>query len=42
VSVDVVKVAAPVLIVPMPRAVEPSRKATMPVALARVAVKVTD
>lgn len=42
-SVEVVKVTIPLLIVPVPRVVEPSRKVTVPVALAgRVAVKVTD
>jgi hypothetical protein len=43
VSVEVVKEVVPLLIVPVPSAVEPSRKVTVPVALAaRVAVKVTD
>jgi hypothetical protein len=41
-SVDVVKVAVPLFIVPMPRVPEPSRKVTVPVAPAEtVAVKVT-
>lgn len=40
---DVVKVAAPLLIVPVPRVVTPSRKVIEPVAVAgKVAVKVTD
>ena len=42
-SVDVVKDAVPLLTVPVPRAVEPSRKVTVPVTLVlTVAVKVTD
>lgn len=40
---EVVKIAVPLLIVPVPRVVEPSRKVILPVALAgNVAVKVTD
>jgi hypothetical protein len=43
VSVEVANVAVPLLIVPVPRLVEPSRKVTVPVAPAgKVAVKVTD
>jgi hypothetical protein len=42
-SVDVVKEAIPLFIVPVPRAVEPSRKVTVPVTpVGTVAVKVTD
>lgn len=41
--VEVVKVAIPPLIVPVPRVVEPSRKVIVPVAPeGTVAVKVTD
>jgi hypothetical protein len=43
VSVEVANVAAPLVIVPVPRLVEPSRKTTVPVTPAgKVAVKVTD
>jgi hypothetical protein len=43
VSVEVVKVAAPLPIVPKPRVAEPSRKVTVPVTPdGTVAVKVTD
>ena len=42
-SVEVVKVAVPLAIVPVPRVAEPSRKVTVPVTpAATVAVKVTD
>jgi hypothetical protein len=42
-SVEVAKLAVPLLIVPVPRGVEPSRKVTVPVTPAgTVAVKVTD
>ena len=42
-SVEVVKVAVPPLIVPVPRLVEPSRKVTVPVTPVVIeAVKVTD
>ena len=42
-SAEVVNVATPLLIAPVPRVVEPSRKVTVPVVFAgRVAVKVTD
>jgi hypothetical protein len=42
-SVEVVKVAVPLLMVPVPRVVEPSEKVTMPVAPVETeAVKVTD
>lgn len=42
-SVEVVKIAVPLLIVPVPRVVEPSRKITVPVVpVVKVAVKVTD
>jgi hypothetical protein len=41
--VEVVKVAVPLAIVPVPKAVEPSRNVTVPVTPVRtVAVKVTD
>jgi hypothetical protein len=41
-SAEVVKVAVPLLIVPVPSAVEPSRKVTVPVTLpATEAVNVT-
>lgn len=41
-SVEVVKVAIPLLIVPVPRLVEPSKKVTVPVAtVGTEAVKVT-
>jgi hypothetical protein len=43
VRVEVVNVAMPLLIVPVPSVVEPSRKVMVPVVFAgRVAVKVTD
>jgi hypothetical protein len=42
-SVEVARVAVPLVIVPVPRTVEPSRKDTVPVTPAgTVAVKVTD
>jgi hypothetical protein len=42
-SVEVVKVAVPLLIVPVPRVVEPSKKVTVPVVtVGTEAVKVTD
>jgi hypothetical protein len=42
-SAEVVNVATPLLIAPVPRVVEPSRNVTVPVVFAgRVAVKVTD
>ena len=42
-SVEVANVATPLLIAPVPRVVEPSRKVTVPVVLVgRVAVKITD
>jgi hypothetical protein len=42
-SVEVVKVAVPLLITPVPRVVEPSRKVTMPVTpVGAEDVKVTD
>ena len=41
--VDVVNVTTPLLIVPVPSVVEPSRKVMVPVVfVGRVAVKVTD